>query len=113
MASPQQPAVWTVYTTTDGRILRFNASSPQLLNIGERWAKGRDLLAFFDENRRQVKVAMHLAAITGDTADLVARLRPLERKPFRVRVRIAPRPVLEGRELEWTVAPESTAEVTV
>jgi hypothetical protein len=32
-------------------------------------ARGRDLLAFFDENRRQVKVAMHLAAITGETAD--------------------------------------------
>ena len=110
MASPQQPAVWTVYTKTDGRILRFNAGAGQLLNTGERWATGRDLLAFFDENRRELKVAMHLAASTGDTAEVVARLRPRERRPFRVRVRIARRSVEDGRELEWTIAPDCTPE---
>jgi hypothetical protein len=44
------------------------------------------------------------AASTGDTADVVARVRPRERRPFRVRVRIARRSVEDSRELEWTVA---------
>jgi hypothetical protein len=41
---------------------------------------------------------------------MVARLRPRERRPFGVRVRIARRSVVDGRELEWTVTPKPTAE---
>ena len=59
-------------------------------------------MAFFDENRRQVKAAMQGTAFTGDTADMVARLRPRERKPFRVRVRIARRSV---ETMNWSGRP--------
>ena len=84
-----EAAPGVVLTASDGWIVRVNATAARMLNIGQRMAQGRNLLMFFDGGRAQLQTAVGLAAANQIT-QLVATLRPKERKPFKVTVDIAP-----------------------
>ena len=93
-----------VLTATDGRIVRVNPTAARMLNIGGRMTTPRNLLTFFNGGRAQLQTAVGLAAANQIT-QVVATIRPKERKPFKVTVDIAPVETPEGVTLEWTIEP--------
>jgi hypothetical protein len=92
-----------VVTDVSGRILRASDDGARLLNGSTRGLFQRNLLTFFDAGREAWHDAVRRAS-GGDTVELTGRLRPRERKPLPVSVRIVSRAGTAGVILEWSIA---------
>lgn len=99
---------WIV-TDLDGVVLETSAEGHRLLNLSARGAMGRNLTAFFSEDRHRIVADL---ARAGDGAFIqgTARLRPRDRRPFQVHFEISretsgPR----DRRLRWVLDPTPQA----
>ncbi len=100
----KEPDAWIV-TDADGVVLETSAGGHRLLNLSARGALGRNLTAFFSEDRHRI-VADLARASDGAMVQGAARLRPRDRRPFEVHFEITresggPR----DRRLRWVLEP--------
>lgn len=108
--SAAEPAATEPWLVTDaaGQILEISEGAVQLLNLSARGARGRNLLAFFAENRPKLMTEI-LRAAEGIIIDRTTVLRPRDRRPVRVRIDVAALPHEPGDriELRWLISPET------
>jgi CheY-like chemotaxis protein len=98
---------WIV-TDDTGEILEISGPGHRLLNLSARGALGRTLLPFFDGDRQQLSVDLRRAC-AGEVVARSALLRPRDRRPFPVRLRLvveAPTDLHRTR-VRWGVEPET------
>jgi CheY-like chemotaxis protein len=98
---------WLV-TDPAGQILEISEAAVQLLNLSARGARGRNLLAFFAENRPKLMTEL-LRAAEGIIIDRTTVLRPRDRRPVHVRIDVSALPGIPGDRirLRWIISPES------
>jgi hypothetical protein len=89
----------TVITTTAGVIEWVDPSGARLLNTAARSCAGRDLLRFFARDRMTLLASMRAAA-SGQVIESEATIRPRDRKPVAVALRVALDPDAGG-SLKW------------
>ena len=103
--TPQAAMAW-VLTDPQGSILEMSAGAERLFSVSQRPTRGRSIFLFFDIGRQDLMRDATEAAL-GRTLTVSTRLRPKERRPVTVRLRIEPqsetRIVLAN--LIWTVLP--------
>jgi CheY-like chemotaxis protein len=104
-AVTKEPDAWIV-TDVDGRVLETSVEGHRLLNLSARGALGRNLTAFFSEDRHRIVADL---ARAGDGAIIqgTAKLRPRDRRPFQVHFEIT-RETAAGprdRRLKWVLEP--------
>ena len=92
-----------VVTDQFGRIEETSRAGARLLNGSARGLFQRNLLTFFDGNRDLWQDAVHRAT-AGQRVQLTGRLRPKDRRPFEVSVRIMGRLADNGVTLDWAFA---------
>ena len=92
-----------VVTDVFGRILGASDDGARLLNGSVRGLVQRDLLTFFDAGREAWYDAVRRAS-GGEIIELTGRLRPRERRPLPVSVRITSQAGTAGVILEWSIA---------
>jgi PAS domain-containing protein len=93
-----------------GNIVEANPAAGRLLNIGPRRLKGRELLLFATDRQRFASV-LRQAVVHSAPIDVPMVLRPRERKPVPVRVRVVP-PLPGGSDVWlWFFAPASEFDV--
>lgn len=92
-----------VVTDQFGHIEETSDVGARLLNGSARGLFQRNLLTFFDGNRDLWHDAVRRAT-AGQRVQLTGRLRPKERRPFDVSVRIISRLADTGVTLEWAFA---------
>jgi DNA-binding response OmpR family regulator len=103
-ANVAEAEAWIV-TDAEGTILEIAAPAHRLLNLSARGALGRNLPAFFSQDRHQVLRAME-RAVEGHLVHRESVLRPRDRRPFNVRFDISREP-LEGNppRVRWVLEP--------
>lgn len=99
-----------VVTDLCGRIQDTSDKGARLLNATHRGLFQRNLVTFFDAGREVWQDAVRRAS-AGESVELIGRLRPKERKPVSVSVRITSRTGAAGISLEWSIAPLSPSMV--
>lgn len=77
---------WVV-TNREGSILEISGPAHRLLNLSARGALGRNLTAFFTQDRHYVLNGIARAA-DGQVVERETVLRPRDRRPFPVRIEI-------------------------
>lgn len=101
----QQQEAWLV-TDPEGVVLETSVEGHRLLNLSARGALGRNLTAFFSEDRHRIIADL---ARAGDGAIIhgEAKLRPRDRRPFHVQFEIALEPTSDQRDrrLRWLIEP--------
>ena len=97
---------WIV-TDDAGMILEISAPAHRLLNLSARGALGRNLTAFFSQERHRVVSDLGRAA-DGQIVQRDTVLRPRDRRPVRVRVEIAREKdaLVRTPRLRWVIEPE-------
>lgn len=100
---------WVV-TDAAGMIAEISGPAHRLLNLSARGALGRNLTAFFSQDRHRV-VADLARAVDGQIVQRDTVLRPRDRRPVNVRVEIAREKDALSRapRLRWVIEPESPA----
>lgn len=93
-----------VVTDSCGRIQYTSNEGARLLNATPRGLFQRSLVTFFDAGREVWQDAVRRAS-AGEFVELAGRLRPKERKPLSVIVRITSRTAAAGITLEWSIVP--------
>ena len=93
-----------VVTDLCGRIRDVSSQGARLLNVTPRGLFQRNLVTFFDAGREIWQDAVRRAS-AGESVELTGRLRPKERRPVSVSVRIISRTGAAGISLEWSIAP--------
>jgi DNA-binding response OmpR family regulator len=83
--SPQTEA-WVV-TDHDGAVLEISGAAHRLLNLSARGALGRNLTAFFTQDRHRILGGLS-HAMDGQLVQRDSVLRPRDRRPFPVRLEI-------------------------
>lgn len=102
---------WVV-TDGDGVIVEISAAAHRLMNLSARGALGRNLTAFFSQDRHRI-VADLARAVDGQIAQRDTVLRPRDRRPVRVRVEIArEKDASRATRIRWVIEPESPAAAT-
>jgi hypothetical protein len=96
-------ATW-VMTDPEGLILGVSPSGARLLSASARGLQQRSLLLFFEQDRDGWRAAS-MRASRGECVELSGRLRPKDRRPVLVGVRIEPADSLRPA-LRWTFVPE-------
>src|SRR5688572_18556009 len=76
-----------LWTTVDGQIIDVSDMIPRFLNLGRRALIGRSIETFFNGNRARVFLALDVAA-RGHAETFQAEVRPRERRPVKVAVRL-------------------------
>lgn len=92
-----------IVTDQFGRIEETSDAGARLLNGSARGLFQRNLFTFFDGNRDLWHDAVRRAT-AGQRVQLTGRLRPKDRRPFKVSVRIIGRLADTGVTLEWAFA---------
>lgn len=87
----------SVVTTPDTTILEVNRAAVDLLNVSQRHLMGKTLSVFVCEDRARFLKESGRLAQTQDSADLQLKLRPRERAPLAVQVRVR----ADGTRLRW------------
>ena len=97
---------WIV-TDPAGVVLEISGPAHRLLNLSARGALGRNLTAFFSQDRHRV-VADLARAVDGQIVERDSVLRPRDRRPIRVRLEIAREKdaVARSARLRWVLEPE-------
>lgn len=97
---------WVV-TDPSGVVVEISGTAHRLLNLSARGALGRNLTAFFSQDRHRV-VADLARAVDGQIAQRDTVLRPRDRRPVRVHVEIAREKdaVARTARLRWVIEPE-------
>jgi CheY-like chemotaxis protein len=97
--------LWIV-TDPGGEILDLSADAAALLNISVRGALGRDLTAFFTENRSGMLQDL-LRAAEGTIIQQANTLRPRDRRPMKIRVDVSALPHVRGQrdQIQWMLYP--------
>jgi PAS domain-containing protein len=99
---------WAV-TDANGVIMEISGPAHRLLNLSARGALGRNLTAFFSQERHRV-VADLARAVDGQIVERDTILRPRDRRPMRVRVEIArEKDASRTVRLRWVIEPEVPA----
>jgi CheY-like chemotaxis protein len=100
---------WVV-TDSSGMIAEISGPAHRLLNLSARGALGRNLTAFFSQDRHRV-VADLARAVDGQIVQRDSVLRPRDRRPVQVRVEIAREKDGSGTgpRLRWVIEPEAPA----
>jgi PAS domain S-box-containing protein len=92
-------------TGSNSEIVEANRAAAELLNISQRFLMGKVLSVFVcDERARFVAQAARLAQ-TGGSADWMLRLRPRERAPIEVAVRVVATGKASDASLRWMLRP--------
>jgi CheY-like chemotaxis protein len=109
LLSGAAPQAWAV-TDGAGVIVEISAPAHRLLNLSARGALGRNLTAFFSQDRHRV-VADLTRVIDGQIVQRNTVLRPRDRRPFEVRLEIAREKDATGAapRLRWVIEPEAPA----
>jgi len=94
-----------------GRIQGASDKGAQLLNGTRRGLLQRNLLTFFDAKRDLWHDAARRAS-AGERVQLVGRVRPKERRPVPVSVRITRGVGVSGAILEWSIDHDASREIT-
>jgi CheY-like chemotaxis protein len=100
-----QMEAWIV-TDPEGIVLETSAEGHRLLNLSARGAMGRNLTAFFSEDRHRI-IADLARASDGAIVQRAARLRPRDRRPFHVHFEITRETTTDPRDrrLRWVLEP--------
>ena len=102
-------AATQAWTVTDGAgvIMEISGPAHRLLNLSARGALGRNLTAFFSQDRHRL-VADLQRVIDGQIVQRNTVLRPRDRRPFEVRLEIAREKDAHGTapRLRWVIEPE-------
>jgi CheY-like chemotaxis protein len=100
------------WAVTDGAGVITEISGPchRLLNLSARGALGRNLTAFFSQDRHRV-VADLARAVDGQIVQRDSVLRPRDRRPFQVRIEIAREKdgAAGAPRLRWVIEPEAAS----
>ena len=98
---------WIV-TDAAGVVLEISGPAHRLMNLSARGALGRNLTAFFSQDRHRL-VADLGRAVDGQIIQRDTVLRPRDRRPVRVRIEIAREKDASSRtpRLRWVVEPET------
>ena len=91
-----------VVTDASGQILDTSEDGARLLNATPRGLFSRNMITFFDTQRDVWQDAVRRAR-AGERVQLMGRLRPRERRPLDVSVRITSTTGAEGVLLEWAI----------
>lgn len=97
----------SVVTKPDTTILEVNRAAADLFNVSQRYLVGKTLSVFVCEDRARFLEESGRLAQQQDSADLQLKLRPRERAPLAVRVRVRG----DGECLRWILrspAPNSS-----
>jgi PAS domain S-box-containing protein len=86
-----------VVTKPDTTILEVNRAAVNLFNVSQRYLVGKTLSVFVCENRAHFVEESGRIAQKQDSTDLQLKLRPRERAPLAVRVRVRG----DGARLRW------------
>lgn len=100
---------WVV-TEASGVVVEISGPAHRLLNLSARGAMGRNLTAFFSQDRHRL-VADLSRAVDGQIVQRDTILRPRDRRPVAVRIEIA-REKDAGSQmprLRWVIEPEAPA----
>jgi DNA-binding response OmpR family regulator len=81
-----QTEAWVV-TDHDGAVLEISGAAHRLLNLSARGALGRNLTAFFTQDRHRILGGLS-HAMDGQLVQRDSVLRPRDRRPFPVRLEI-------------------------
>jgi CheY-like chemotaxis protein len=102
---PRPVDCWLI-TDAAGQILEVSPAGAALLNLSARGARGRNLTAFFTENRPRLLHEL-LRAADGVIVERDAMLQPRDRRSRMVRVDISAVPTAPGErvQLRWILAP--------
>lgn len=93
-------------TRADTTILEVNRAASELFNVSQRFLTGKTLSVFICENRGRFLDESGRIAREKETAELRVKLRPRERAPLTIAVRVRG----EGETLRWVFRqPLSTA----
>jgi CheY-like chemotaxis protein len=100
---------WVV-TDATGVIVEISGPAHRLMNLSARGALGRNLTAFFSQDRHRL-VADLARAVDGQIVQRDTVLRPRDRRPVRVRVDIARERDASSStsRLRWVIEPEKPA----
>ena len=95
-----------VLTDPQGSVLEMSAAAERLFSVTQRSTRGRSIFLFFDIDR-QVLMRDATGAALGKAVTVSTRLRPKERRPLTVRLRIEPQSGTQTvlANLIWTVLP--------
>jgi DNA-binding response OmpR family regulator len=104
-ATPSGEAEAWIVTDREGTILEIAAPAHRLLNLSARGALGRNLPAFFSQDRHQVVRALERAS-EGHLVHRESVLRPRDRRPFNVRFDISREPLESSAvRVRWVLEP--------
>jgi DNA-binding response OmpR family regulator len=105
---PDAPAAQEAWIVTNeaGVILEISAEGHRLLNLSARGAIGRNLLAFFAQERHKI-IADIARALDDAIVQRDATLRPRDRRPFQVQFEIVRETTRDRRDrrLRWVLEP--------
>ena len=87
----------SVVTKPDTTILEANRAAVDLFNVSQKYLVGKTLSVFVCEDRARFLEESEWLARKQDSADLQLKLRPRERAPLAVRVRVRG----DGARLRW------------
>lgn len=108
LTAARGPAPSDCWMLTDaaGTILELSPAGAALLNLSARGARGRNLTAFFTDNRPRLLNEL-LRAADGVIVEREAVLQPRDRRVRRVRIDISVVPGAPGErvQLRWVFAP--------
>jgi PAS domain S-box-containing protein len=91
-------------TKPDSTIVEVNKSAAQLLNVSQRFLIGKTLSVFVCEERAQFLTVCTRAAAEGTATELTLKIRPRERAPLPVHVRVHG----DDTGLRWVMRPRDT-----
>jgi PAS domain-containing protein len=98
-AMNQSGVTATIITTITGVIEWVDPLAARLLNVSARACLGRDLYQFFAADRLTLRASARQATL-GDTIESEARIRPRDKRPVAVALRLAMDSNAEG-SLRW------------
>jgi DNA-binding response OmpR family regulator len=106
LVSSMATQAWVV-TDPSAVIVEISGAAHRLLNLSARGALGRNLTAFFSQDRHRV-VADVARAVDGQIVQRDTVLRPRDRRPVRVSIEIAREKdaVARTARLRWVIEPE-------
>jgi hypothetical protein len=96
-AASSRVAVGVVVTDTVSTIVSLDANASALLNIGTRDSRLRYLRNFFTSGRYELLAAIQRVHAGGMPIELRHTLRPRERRPIDVLVRLS----ADGTDIRW------------
>ena len=93
-----------VVTRADSTIVQVNKSAAHLLNVSQRFLVGKTLSVFVCEDRTQFLARSVEAAAAAEPSEWLLKMRPRERAPILVTVRVGG----DADALRWILRPAGT-----